>query len=43
MGKSISNQIERWPDGYLDIFLLKSRVAKEIVESYRSVSPSNRS
>ena len=33
MGKSIYNQVEKWPDGYLDIFLLKSRVAEEIVES----------
>ena len=33
MVKSISKQIEKCPDGYLDIFLLKSRVAEEIVES----------
>ena len=33
MGKNISNQIEKWLDGNLDIFLLKSRVAEEIVES----------
>ena len=43
MGKSIYNQVEKWPDGYLDIFLLKSRVVEEIVESYRSFYPSNRS